>query len=156
MADPISIAGTALGGISLGLEICQGLLSYYQSYKSCSDQLSHLYVKLDRLKSTLEKLQALLQPLNPSNKPAIDEVTNTIASCQVGMSKLRAYLDKCQVNPAPQGIKEKFQKSIRQTAFPFREKTLKGLKETLNDLQNDLSSALQLLEMCGKFLMLNF
>jgi uncharacterized protein YaaN involved in tellurite resistance len=147
MADPISVAGTAVGGISLGLEICQGLLSYYQSYKSCSDQLNHLHVKLDNLKSTLEALQVLVQTLNPSNTPAIVNVTRSIASCETDMNKLRAYLDKCKINPSPQGIKEKFQKSLQQTAFPFREKTLYGMKNIMKDLQNNLNTALHGLEM---------
>jgi uncharacterized protein YaaN involved in tellurite resistance len=152
MADPISVAGTAVGSISLGLEICQGLLSYYQSYKSCGDQLNHLHVKLDNLKSTLETLQVLLQTSNPSNTPAIVNVTHSIASCETDMKKLRAYLDKCKINPSPQGIKEKFQKFVQQTAFPFREKTLNGMKNTVKDLQENLNTALHELEMCENLL----
>jgi ribosomal protein L29 len=152
MTDPISVAETTVGGISLGLKICQGLLSYYQFYKSCSDQLNHLHVKLDNLKFTLETLQVLLQTSNSSNTSVIVNVTHSIAFCETDMNKLRAYLDKCKINSSPQGIKEKFQKSVQQTAFPFREKTLNEMKNTVKDLQENLNTALHELEMCENLL----
>ena len=42
MGDPFSVAGSAVGVISLGLAICQSLISYYGSWKAYDDEIKSL------------------------------------------------------------------------------------------------------------------
>jgi hypothetical protein len=40
MADPISAAGTAVGIISLGLQVSQGLIKYYTHFKAHDKEIA--------------------------------------------------------------------------------------------------------------------
>jgi hypothetical protein len=39
MGDPFSVAGSAVGVISLGLTVCQGLLTYYGQFKAYDEEI---------------------------------------------------------------------------------------------------------------------
>ena len=67
MADP----GTAIGIISLGIQVCQGLTSYYSVYKSFHDHVNHANLRLGDLQATLEILQQLLPRLDPSSSSTV-------------------------------------------------------------------------------------
>lgn len=56
MSDPISVAGSALGVVSVGIQVCQGLLSYYNAWRSYNSQISHCYNTIEGLNATLENL----------------------------------------------------------------------------------------------------
>lgn len=53
MSDPLSIAGSVLGLLTLGLQVSKQLHDYYTKYKSRDDDLQHLLQKIDRLSTCL-------------------------------------------------------------------------------------------------------
>lgn len=61
MSDPISLAGTAIGVVSLGLSVCQGLISYYSTFRDCPRDAANMLEKLEGLKDVLEVLEGVLQ-----------------------------------------------------------------------------------------------
>lgn len=150
MGDPISVAGSAVGVISIGIQVCQGLLSYYHAWRSYNGQVSHVYNKIEGLNATLENLQLSFEKLG-SNTPAAQNVIRNIASCEVGVKALGTTLEKFSSIKVPQGVREKLHSYSLQTMFPFRQDTLKSMKDLVTDLQNNLDSALQVLEMYVNF-----
>lgn len=60
MGDPFSVAGSAVGVISHGLTVCQGLLAYYGPFKAFDEQNHDISTRLRRSKSTLKALQDVL------------------------------------------------------------------------------------------------
>ncbi|KAL9122532.1 MAG: hypothetical protein Q9187_000914 [Circinaria calcarea] len=145
MADPVSAAGTAVGVVSVGIQVCQGLLSYYAAWKSYSGDITHLYSKIDGFKSTLENLETTLQTLSPQSTSATQNVIEKIASCQNAIEKLREILGKCRSINVPQGIRGKVKMHGENALYPLRKGILQGLKTTIADLQDNLDSALQTL-----------
>lgn len=150
MGDPISVAGSAVGVISIGIQACQGLLSYYHAWRSYNGQVSHVYNKIEGLNATLENLQFSFEKLGYTNTPAAQNVIRSIASCEDGVKALGTTLEKFGSIKVPQGFREKLHSYSLQTMFPFRQDTLQAMKAIVTDLQNNLDSALQVLEMYVK------
>jgi hypothetical protein len=57
----MEVAGTAVGIASLGIQVCQGLLSYYDSWKSYDSDISSTYNTISDLSKTLILLKTTLQ-----------------------------------------------------------------------------------------------
>lgn len=60
MADPFSVAGSAVGVISLGLAVGQGLLAYYGPLKAYDEQIHDVSDRIKSFSSTLKALKAVL------------------------------------------------------------------------------------------------
>ena len=56
----MDVAGSAVGIASLGIQICQGLLSYYDDWKGYHSDISSTYESIDDLSRTLILLKASL------------------------------------------------------------------------------------------------
>lgn len=57
----MDVAGTAVGIASLGITVCQGLLSYYDAWRSYDHDISSTYSDVDDLSKTLILLKTTLQ-----------------------------------------------------------------------------------------------
>lgn len=61
MADPFSIGGSAVGIVSLGIIVSQGLLGYYGDWKDCDEDIGNTLSSIHALSSiTLEILWSVL------------------------------------------------------------------------------------------------
>ena len=49
MADPLSVAGSVVGIISLGIQVTTSLVSFYNTYKGREADIVHITEKLDGL-----------------------------------------------------------------------------------------------------------
>jgi len=56
MADPFSVTGSAVGIVSLGLQICKGLEWYVSSVKEAKDKAEQIATETEELASLLERL----------------------------------------------------------------------------------------------------
>lgn len=147
MGDPFSAAGTAVGIISLGVQVCQGLISYYEKWKSFDDDIAHVQEKLNGLKKTLEKLEKHVVPkFRSSNAREVEDVDHKIRSCYNGIHQLKAILIKCQSSaPANNTVHGKAYRLLQKTFYPFKKATLLELNASVTSLQENLHSSLLLL-----------
>lgn len=143
MSDPISAAASAVGIISLGLRVCQGLISYCESWRSRDADVAHAYDKINGLRNTLERLELVLPGLKFSNGKIVQDVNSSIVSCTNGIEKLREMLGKCD-SSVSQGF---ILKHAHKALYPFKKEILQSLKATVTDLQDNLSSSLHVIEM---------
>lgn len=144
MADPFSAAGTAVGIISLGIQVCQSLSSYYDKWKSFDDDIAHTQDKLDGLRKTLENLEKHIVPrFRSSNAREVEDVNQKIVSCCNGIHKLKAILTKCQSSaPTSNTVQEKAYRLLQKTFYPFKKTTLLELNASVTSLQENLHSSL--------------
>ena len=56
----MDVAGSAVGIASLGIQVCQGLLSYYDGWRSYNSDVRSAYDTVDDLSRTLALLKASL------------------------------------------------------------------------------------------------
>ena len=93
MGDPLSIAASAAGLVSLGLTVCSGLLDYYSAWKDQPSDVSEMCESLVALNKTFDMLNERVR--HPLLDPkSVDRVTESIISCAAGVQGLRSKLEK--------------------------------------------------------------
>jgi hypothetical protein len=53
--------GTALNVVSLGIQVCQGIVWYYQGWKGCPEDFAHTVRSVESLRKTLVLFQPILK-----------------------------------------------------------------------------------------------
>ncbi|GLI73467.1 hypothetical protein PoHVEF18_001685 [Penicillium ochrochloron] len=149
MGDPFSVAGSAVGVISLGLSVCQGLITYYGQYKSFHKDIHDATSHLDNLDCILKALmntikQSELQNASLTTEPA-RIAKDTIDKCNQKLKELEEMLKKCKDTPIATNLTSKFSKS--RALYPFRRDTLLALRESVGWLQGNLENSLSLLNL---------
>lgn len=150
MTDPFSVAGSAVGVISLGLAVGQGLLAYYGPLKAYDEQIHDVSDRIKSFNSTLKALKAVLANAeifsSTSTAHSATVALDCIFNCQEGLKRLKSMLDKCRGSPSSKNLLGcKIQ--INRMLYPFRRDTLVMLLDTTSWLQADLNTSLQILTM---------
>ena len=143
--DALSVSAGAAGFISLGITVCQGLLDYYHSWKDAEDQVAQMYASIEALTETFRLLQSAIQS-KVFNHATVQKVEESITSAERGLQSLQKKLQKVQLAPSQPGWKAKGKAQFRRTLFPFKESTLAKLKELGIELRQELSLALEVLQ----------
>lgn len=143
----LAAAGSVVGLISLSIQSCQGLTSYYSAWKSYDAEISQTYHNVDELMITCENLQRELQSIIQVQGPAVQQVVRLIASCEVGIQNLRQALDRCHSTQVPHSFVAKTALYRTRALYPFRKQTLQTLKDTVQSIQSNLGSALHILQL---------
>jgi hypothetical protein len=150
MADPLSVAGSAVGIISLGLTVCQGLLAYYGPFKSFHDQIDEVICRIAALDGILKVLQDvfmddhIISTSLTAQSAAV--AVDCILRCSEGLHRLKKTLEKCTSTKSTNNpFRSKIQ--INRMLYPFRRDTLMALLETMSWLQANLNTSLQILNM---------
>lgn len=93
MGDPLSVAASAAGLVSLGLTVCSGLLDYYNAWKDQPSDITAMCESLEALGKIFELLdQKVRHPL--LHRESVERVTESIISCAAGVQGLRSKLEK--------------------------------------------------------------
>ena len=143
----LATAGSLVGLISLSIQSCQGLASYYSAWKSYDEQIGHTHRNLDELRITCENLERELQRITQYQESAVQQVVRLIASCRDGINSLRHALEQCRSVQIPDTLTAKIKLYRDKALYPFKKQTLQRLKDTVHDIQGNLSSALQILQL---------
>ncbi|KAJ0413081.1 hypothetical protein BJY00DRAFT_320136 [Aspergillus carlsbadensis] len=153
MADPFSITGSAVGVVSLGLTICQGLLAYYGPYKSFHEEINEVASRVQSLNSLLTTLNDVIansSSFNASPTPQpIQAAIQNIQSCSHGLQKLEKMSIKCRTS-CPPGNRSRSVNQFNRLLYPFRQETLLKLMGTVTWLQDNLNTSLLLLQIASQ------
>ncbi|TGO07536.1 hypothetical protein BTUL_0267g00040 [Botrytis tulipae] len=143
MAD---VLGTAVGVVSLGLQVSQGIISYYSAYRDQAEEIDGIAQRTQALHTTLKHLQASLRSLHSNHTSAVALVAATVASCADNIRTLQTTLQKCQLS-VPIGTREKICFLGKKAIFPFRQATLQKLENIVGKLQANVDMAIMALQL---------
>lgn len=146
MSDPVSLAGTAVGIVSLGLSVCQGLVSYYSTFRDYSKDTKNILQKLEGLKDVLQVLEEFFQnydDLQPETK-AVKTAKRNILACKDGMKQLNEIMGKCKAVSISVKPEREF---ISRALYPFRRDTIKAALEHIESLQSNLDTSIDVLQL---------
>ena len=141
------VAGTAVGVISLGIQVCQGIISYYEAYKGQDEKAADILQDVSTLSKTLEAMQNCLSKPSLRQLDTIAQAEDSIAVCASAVKRLEQLLAECRQTAVPTDFKERMQLLTLKVAFPFRQSTIKDLRDTVKGLQANVCSALQALQL---------
>ena len=143
----LALAGSVAGLISLSIQTCKGLTSYYHDFKTRDEQISSTYFKIDNLRKTCEILSDEMQKIDNLQNTAAQNVDECISQCQNGIEKLQEHLRKCHSSPQPHDAGRAIISIRSRVFYPFRKRTLDDLKNTADEVQANLHRALQVLNL---------
>ena len=138
--------GSAVGISSLGIQVCQGLLSYYDRWKGYNTDITNAYDCVADLTNTLKLLKESLEDgqLDGDRK---QRVKSCLQSCEEGLTRLSKKLQKLRTHEEPTGLRQKTWAEIQRARYPLRTRTLAKLREIVADIQDRLKLALQVLQL---------
>ncbi|KAJ5510374.1 hypothetical protein N7453_002477 [Penicillium expansum] len=146
MADPLSIASGVAGFLSLGIEVTKSLVEFYSSYKGQTAALAKITLNLENLLGILRSLDDALQNRQPQTDALVQEIEKVANGCREIIEELRDECQKFQEHTTP-SLKARIQLVGRRATYPFRESTLKKLEEDIGEIRENLSLALNVLQL---------
>ncbi|KAL5353215.1 hypothetical protein ACLOAV_001250 [Pseudogymnoascus australis] len=139
------IAGTAVGAISLGIQVCQGLVEYYGSWKDAPKDVARMCQSIWSLEEMLNTLNTAIKDNGVASK-AESGIQSGIDSCASSIAGLQSQLIKVQEINGP-SIWCKVHGQGRRLLYPFRESTLLKLNGIVVEMRENLSFALDVLQL---------
>lgn len=143
----LAAAGSAVGIISLGVQVCQGLISYYEvwkgRHKDIADTAESIATFSGILKTVLAVLDRQVDKIAPLNK----QIDDVVSQCKKAIDTLSMELAKFEPCPQTPGWRTKTKSDLRRLHNPFWEGTLVGLRYTVQDARSNLISALEILQL---------
>jgi Cdc6-like AAA superfamily ATPase len=142
----MEVLGTAVGVASLGIQVCQGLLTYYDTWKTYDSDISDACRFIAELSKTFSVLQGSLK--DPTlDKERAERVSNALQSCSDALIVLSARAQKLRKHAQPVSTAQKVLWQTQRLQYPFRAKTLSKLKANVDEIQSSLQIALQVLQL---------
>ncbi len=94
MAEAIGVSGAAVGVASLGIQVCQGLLSYYTAYRNQNSEIKAICVRIEGLRNILNYLKGVLPNARPDGVSATRQVEQAIMECAASIANLEDQVKK--------------------------------------------------------------
>ncbi|KAM0707280.1 hypothetical protein Q7P35_005518 [Cladosporium inversicolor] len=141
----MEVAGSAVGIASLGIEVCRGLLSYYDAWKGRDSDISSTYDMITDLGKTLTILKTALR--EEVDRERVGRVDTCVEGCEDALLKLDEKWRSLRNYGQPSGLRQKMRAGLQRTWYPFRKETLEALKASVTDVQGRLKLALQVLQL---------
>ena len=163
MADPVGIAGTAAGLVSLGLQLYGGISKYLDAVRARDEDLAFAEQNLEHLKRTIDDVQAASsrwEGICPNSSPPVVKAVNW---CRTQLDALQQLLSELQRNTdgaSGSDRKAALRAKRKQYAYPFKRESISKLEKRLQISSDALQRALQVLglyvylfrESCFRFL----
>lgn len=139
MADPFSITGSAVGVVSLAIQLCKGLEWYVSGIKDAKDKAERIAADTEELTNLLQLLETIVAKVDPSQ--SVSTTLTGIASCAEAIATIRKKL-KLDNQAVHGGIKSSLKRLGKRMAFPFKDAEIEYWKGVLNTIQQSLQTAL--------------
>lgn len=140
------VAAGAVGIASLGIQVCQGLLSYYHDWRDFKSDISGAYDAISDLAGTLDSLKRSLEQ-KVLDKERSDHVKTRLESCNDSLDELSKKLQETQKWSTPKQRRQKILSEAQRLLYPFRKDTLTKLQTNVDHIRERLAFALQDLQL---------
>ena len=146
MGDAFGVAGSAVGVISLGIQVCQGLLAYYDSWKGCHQDIENTSKSIASLTETLQLVSRVVKNKKGQGDPVEQQISSIVVRCRTGIEALSKELERFEKYPESADIRSKIKSHMRRLYYPFKESTLAKLRDSVQDVRDELVPALGVLQ----------
>ena len=150
MGEPLSIAAGTAGIVSLGLQVCGGLITYCKAWRHHDKNIAEALERLTDLDLTfkaLDEIIVVVETLDDDTTDSLRVARDKIYSCTANMNKLHSILVECESISQPAGVFDKIHNvRLRSTAF-FNKDRFQGLRNSITDTQHKLGTAMEILRL---------
>jgi hypothetical protein len=144
----LDVAAGVVGIISFGIQLAQGILQYYGSWKDQDRDVANMCASLDGLSKTLAVLSETFQQHDPPGLSIQKRVVESVDRVNKEMKKLEDELKKVQnIESAKPGVRAAMRRHVRRGLYPFKEETLQKIQNAVSEARSELNTTLQVLHM---------
>jgi Asp-tRNA(Asn)/Glu-tRNA(Gln) amidotransferase C subunit len=140
--------GTALGSISLGIEVCKGVLAYCRAWNEHKADIEQTSDKIAFLYLTLSDLSVILR--KGSQTSLTDHAQGCLTACRDDIQRLDRKLTKMR-KEAPNGMRQKAHASGIRFMYPFKKSAFLKLEEIAQQLVEQLKLAIDAIQLDNSF-----
>ncbi|KAF5500273.1 hypothetical protein CGCS363_v007494 [Colletotrichum siamense] len=146
MADPLGIAGTAAGLVSLGLQLYGDIFKYIKAVNGREDDLEAARKNAEILRKCLIAIKGATASTNIAQMATKDAVDECVASCKDELKQLEALLTRLRGPEAPaETLSARTRERGRRLMYPFRKDSIAELETRLASTNAVLQTALNAL-----------
>ncbi len=141
------MAASVAGVISLGIQVTQSLIDFYEAYKGMKSDVVNTAKKLENLLCVLNSLHGQLnnRKFRANEQDLLKTVEGSIEVCEENVDELQTRLEKFK-DSSGDGIRAAVRTATNQLAYPFKVSTLRKLDADIDEMISHLSLALQVLQ----------
>jgi hypothetical protein len=144
----LGVAAGVVGLISFGIQVAQGILQYYDSYKDQDRKVASMCTSVDSLRRTLAVLSDTLQKHDPLGKSKEEIVVQSVNQVNITMKRLDDELKTIENSESPKpGLRAAIRRQTLRMYYPFNEKTLQEIQNAVSEARSNLSLTLDVLQM---------
>ncbi|KAH7030609.1 uncharacterized protein B0I36DRAFT_430916 [Microdochium trichocladiopsis] len=147
------MTGLALGAISLGIQVCKGVIVYADALRGKTDDLAGLEEKARALSGTLDAVSRTIDrlwppPTNPPSPTAVSllaAIANSTKACEADLSEMERFLVKYAGGSTLSGsmLRERFQNAWKRLQYGFKAGEISKMEAKLASVNSILLLALQ-------------
>ncbi|KAF9771514.1 hypothetical protein IL306_010837 [Fusarium sp. DS 682] len=138
--------GTAVGVISLGLQLYAGLSEYLDAVQGRDEDLQQAKRYAKTLQCSLTAIEDAMSKVNGDNIMAQDAVEECTSSCITELKALETLIRDLKGAPTEDPV-AKATSSMRKWTYPFKKKNITKLEERLKSANDVLKTALSALQL---------
>lgn len=146
MADPLSVAGLAIGVVALGLQVARNITDYIDALNCREQDISSIRQQNDSLRKTLQVVETSLSQLRRDHQNATVAVREWLDLCEKELQALESLvvnITACDQSTTNRKIKIK--NKGEKLFYPFHRPKLEQLDTRLRNANAALQLALQTL-----------
>ena len=147
MADPASLAGTAIGVVSLGIQVTQGLVKYYKAWAGQKAEINDILSNLEHERDILGLLQVRLNEVPQEHALEVQRVEDSIVRAEHKFRGLDNILQRCKQTPASTDVKDCARNAVRSVLYPFKQDTIRDLRVHVGEVGRILALAIEILQL---------
>ncbi|KAJ4371128.1 hypothetical protein N0V83_004344 [Neocucurbitaria cava] len=144
MPDPLSVAASVAGIASLGIQVCQGLITYLRAIEGRKQEVSHGLREIQTLVSMFYSLNTILPQVDQRGVANSAATRQCLKDSEIGLLEFQQLLVNLRGPENQTGIREKMKEAGRLLTFPFCKEKLASLRDTLQKLLDNLNSAIHI------------
>lgn len=144
MPDPLSVAASAAGIASLGIQVCQGLIAYLRLIEGRKQEVSHGLREIQTLVSMFYSLNNILPQVDQRGVANSVIIQQCLKDSEKSLLEFQQLLIKLRGPENQAGIREMMKEAGRLLTFPFCKEKLASLRDTLQRLLDNLNSAINI------------
>jgi hypothetical protein len=148
MSDPLTVAVSVAGLLSLGIQVTQSLVDFYASYRDRDSNFTSTTHELENLLDIFQHLSKALasRKFEANERGLVESIENRIKDCEEAIKELE---DECKrfKKTSKQGNIDALKVVARKLTYPFRRGTLQNIDENVGELRTNVSLALAVLQL---------
>lgn len=143
MADPFSAASSAIGVISLGLQVAQQLITFCQAYKSYDEDARRIGAKAESMRRPLKALRDIIEDAQVSNPELASDLSEKALGLQRMVNRLKTAIET-HLPVILDRFPERIKGQLKRIVYPFRKDALREMFDDLDGIQNSLQTTLSM------------